>query len=266
MQSAAPHPEHNQSERSPKHRLFYMIHSQTVTWFVVVASLSGCVDGPATYTYPETPAAETERATVTGQILDTTGARVAGAAVVVRASGEHTTADSEGAFVLDVPANTTLTLAATAPNMAPTLLQQFMVSPGTSASVQIPMVSSEHFKRLVAMGGTLSGGVLVVALKSLSGSGSVAGATVELTPSLGCVMYAPTSTGMADPDPSMVAVVPGEDPYAWALGVQPHVSIMQVALRGVPQVEPPYAVDDITFPGTFTVDAGALTLVRLFTK
>jgi hypothetical protein len=203
---------------------------------------------------------------VTGQILDTTGAPVAGATVVVRASGEHVTADSGGAFVLDVPANTTLTLAATAPNMAPTLLQQFMVSPGTSAAVQIPMVTSEHFQRLVAMGGTPSGGVLVVALKSLSGSGSIAGATVELTPNLGRVMYAPTSIGMADPDPSMAAVVPGDDPYAWALGVQPHVSIMQLALRGVPHVEPPFAVDGITLPGTFTVDAGALTLVMLFTK
>lgn len=243
-----------------------MIHSPQVTWFVIVASLSGCADDPATYTYPETPTTDTDRATVMGQVLDTAGAPVAGAVVVVRASGERATADSGGAFVLDVPANTTLTLAATAPNMAPTLLQQFMVSPGTTAAVQLPMVTGEHFKRLIAMGGTPSGGVLVVALKSLSGSGSVAGATVELTPSLGRVMYAPTSIGMADPDPSMAAVVPGDDPYAWALGVQPHVSIMQLALRGVPQVEPPYAVDDITLPGTFTVDAGALTLVTLFTK
>jgi hypothetical protein len=243
-----------------------MIHSQRVTWFIAVASVSGCAADPATYTYPETPTAETDRATVTGQILDTAGAPVAAAEVVVRASGERATADSEGAFVLDVPASTTLTLTATAPNMAPTLLQQFMISPGTSATVQIPMVTSERFKRLVAMGGTSSGGVLVVALKSLSGAGSVAGATVELTPNLGRVMYPPTSMGLADPDPSMVAVVPGDDPYAWALGVQPHVSIMQVALRGVPQVEPPYAVDDIMLPGTFTVEAGALTLVRLFTK
>ena len=50
------------------------------------------------------------------------------------------------------------------------------------------------------------------------------------------------------------------------IGVQPHVSIMQLALHGVPQVEPPYAVDDITFSGTFTVDPGALTLVTLFTR
>ena len=128
------------------------------------------------------------------------------------------------------------------------------------------MVTTDHFQRLVAMGGTPTGGVLVVALKSLSGTGSVAGATIELTPSLGRVMYAPASRGMADPDPSMAAVVQGNDSYAWALGVQPHVSIMQFALHGVSQVEPPYAIDDIIWPGTFTVDAGALTLVTLFTK
>jgi hypothetical protein len=84
------------------------------------------------------------------------------------------------------------------------------------------------------------------------------------------MMYAPTSVGMADPDPAMAAVVPGAVPgaesYAWALGVQPHVSIMQLALHGVSQVEPPYAIDEVIWPGTFTVDAGALTLVTLFTK
>ena len=90
-------------------------------------------------------------------------------------------------------------------------------------------------------------------------------ATVELTPALGRMMY-PATDGMADPDPSMAATVQGDDSYAWALGVQPHVSIMQLALRGMTQVEPPYAINDITWPGTFTVDAGALTLVTLFTK
>ena len=75
---------------------------------------------------------------------------------------------------------------------------------------------------------------------------------------------------MADPDPAMVEVMPsvvqGNESYAWALGVQPHVSIMQFSLHGVSQLEPPYAVDDVTWPGTFTVDPGALTLVTLFTK
>jgi hypothetical protein len=120
------------------------------------------------------------------------------------------------------------------------------------------------------MGTNPSGGVVAVALKSMSGAGSVAGATVSLTPSLGRVMYAPTGAGMSDPDPAMTAVMPSvaqsDESYAWALGVQPHVSIMQFALSGVSHVEPPYAIDDVTFPGSFTVDAGALTLVTLFTR
>ena len=203
-------------------------------------------------------------------MVDTSGAPVAGPTVLVRTSGEHAVADSTGAFTLDVPANTTLTLAASAPNMAPTLLQQFLVSPGASAAVEIPMVTSDHYKSLVAMGANSSGGVVAVALKSMSGTGSVVGSTVSLTPSLGRVMYAPTGDGMADPNPEMTAVMPSvvqsDESYAWALGVQPHVSIMQLALHGVSQVEPPYAIDDVTFPGSFTVDAGALTLVTLFTK
>jgi len=60
--------------------------------------------------------------------------------------------------------------------------------------------------------------------------------------------------------------VQSDESYAWALGVQPHVSIMQFALHGVAQIEPPYAIDDVIWPGSFTVDAGALTLVTLFTK
>jgi carboxypeptidase family protein len=197
--------------------------------------------------------------------MDASGAPMAGATVTVRASGEHATVNAAGAFTLDVPANTTLTLSATAANMAPTLLQQFLVAPGASGAVEIPMVTSDRFKSLVGMGRNATGGVVAVALKSMSGSGSLAGATVELTPSLGRVMYAPTG-GMADPDPAMATVVQGDDPYVWAVGVQPHVSIMQLALRGVAEIAPPYALDEVVWPGTFTVDAGALTLVTLFTR
>jgi hypothetical protein len=225
------------------------------------------MDNLAPYTAPETPTIGNDRATVTGHVVDTSGVAVAGAAVVLRGSVEHTVADSMGTFTLDVPANTTLTLSATAPNMAPTLLQQFIVSPGASAVVEIPMVNGNHFQSLVGMGTNPTGGVVAIALKSMSGDGNLAGATVELTPSLGRVMYAATGTGIADPDPGMAKVVQGDDSaYAWALGVQPHVSIMQLALHGVSQVEPPYALDEVTLPGTFTVDAGALTLVTLFTK
>ena len=244
-----------------------MSNSHRITYVaLLVVSLTACADNLAPHPSPETPSIGNDRATVTGHVVDISGAPVAGATVTVRSSGEHAMADSAGGFTLDVPANTTLTLSATAPGMAPTLLQQFLVSPGASGFVELPMVTSDHFKSLAGMGANPMGGVVAVALKSMSGYGSLAGATVELTPSLGRVMYAAIGGGMADPDPAMAMVVQGDDPYAWALGVQPHVSIMQVALKGVKQVAPPYAIDEVTWPGTFTVDAGALTLVTLFTK
>lgn len=207
-----------------------------------------------------------ERATVTGHVVDANGAAVPGASVALRASGEHATADSAGAFVLDVPANTTLTLEATAPGMAPTLLQQFVLSPELRTAVEVTLLTADHLKSLIAMGENPSGGAVAIALRSMSGASNAAGATVALTPSnLGTVLYAPDRTGMPDPDPSMTAIVRGTDPYAWAVGVQPHVSIMTLALQGVSQVEPPYSIDDVVWPGTFTVDAGTLTLVTLFT-
>jgi hypothetical protein len=242
--------------------------NRVAPFVVVMASLAGCAENQLTHTAPETPTTTSDRATVSGHVLDSSGAPVPGATVTVRSSGEHATVDSTGAFTLDVPANTTLTLAAAAPSMAPTLLQQFLVSAGTTAQVEIPLITTVLFQSLVKMGMNPAGGVVAIAVKSLSGAAAPA-ATVQLTPSLGRMMYAPAGAGLSDPDPAMAAVVPaveqGES-YAWALGVQPHVSIMQFALHGVAQIEPPYAIDDVIWPGSFTVDAGALTLVTLFTK
>jgi len=208
-----------------------------------------------------------DRASISGHVVDASGAAVAGATIAVRATGERATADSDGAFTLDVLANTTLTLEATAPDMAPTLLPQFMVSPAANAQFEIPLLAREHLMGLVAMGANTSGGAVAIALKSLSGAiDSAAGATIELTPSkLGRVMYTAGFYGMPDPDPSLTAIPRGENPVAWALGVHPHVTVMTIALRGVSQVEPPYSIEDVVWPGTFTVDAGALTLVTLFT-
>jgi hypothetical protein len=40
---------------------------------------------------------------------------------------------------------------------------------------------------------------------------------------------------------------------------------MTFTLNGVPQLALPYSIDDVTWLGTYTIDAGALTLVTLFT-
>jgi hypothetical protein len=215
---------------------------------------------------PETPIVGTDRATVTGRVVDADGAALLGATVTVRATGERATTDATGAFVLDVPANTTLTLAATAPGMASTLLPQFMIDPDRSTAFTVPMVTNARLANLVALGPNPRGGVVAINVKSLSGASQPAsGITIAITPSnFGKVMYAPASAGLPDPDPGLTAM-PGDDGIAWGLGVQPHVSTMTIAVHGATQLALPYAVDDVIWPGTFTVDAGALTLVTLFT-
>ncbi|MGH9883920.1 MAG: carboxypeptidase-like regulatory domain-containing protein [bacterium] len=232
-----------------------------------VVALAGCADDLTVREPPETPPAGSERATVAGRVVDADGVAVPGAAIAVRATGEHATADANGGFTLDVPANTTLTIATTSPGMAPTLLPQLLVSPGTSAQITIPLVTTARLTSLSGLGPNPMGGVVAITVQSASGAPAGSGSsTIELTPSnLGKVFYAPEAPGMPDPDPSLTSMGPGSDCIAWALGVQPHVSIMSLTLHGSSQLEPPFAIDDITWPGTFTVDAGALTLVTLFT-
>lgn len=251
----------------PQHTVFFMSSRPFIHSALLVVGLTGCADSLSAPETPETPSIPRDRATVTGHIVDANGAPIASAAVAVRASGERATVDSAGAFVLDVPADTTLTIEATAPNMATTLLSQFTIAPGASAAFEIPVLARDRIKGLVSMGTNQSGGAVAIVLKSLSGAAQGAtGATIAITPNkLGRVLYVPAQPGMVDPDPLLTSIVRDAGPVAFAVGVQPHVSIMKLTLQGVSQIEPPYAIDDITWPGTFTVDAGTLTLVTLFT-
>lgn len=243
------------------------ICSRDIQLAALAVVLAGCGDNLLVRETPETPQPGSDRATVTGYVVDADGAALPGATVSVRATGERATADRSGAFVIDVAANTTLTLAATAPSMATTLVSQFMLSPEGSASFTIPLIGAARIASLAALGPNPMGGAVAIAVKSISGTGLAAeGVTLEIAPSnLGRVLYAPEAAGLPDPDPSLTAMGAGPDCIAWALGVQPHVSIMTFALHGTSQVEPPYSVDDVTWPGTFTVEPGALTLVTLFT-
>jgi hypothetical protein len=173
----------------------------------------------------------------------------------------------DGSFVLDVPADTTLTLATTAPGMAPTLIQQFLLPPGGQTTLVVWMLSGERVTELAAMGTDASGGVVAITVRSaISGALAVTGidgASIEIFPrDLGRVLYASEPGELPDPDPALMALPRGSS-AAWALGVKPHVSVTTLELRGAARLEPPYVVDDVTWPGTFTVEANTLTLVTM---
>src|SRR4029078_7117343 len=107
---------------------------------LLTVAFAGCTNAPAAPDMPEipvTPSLGSDRATVMGYVKDADGVALPDATVSVRATGESAVTDANGAFTLDVPANTTLTIAATAPNMATTLLPQFMIAPESSAVFEI---------------------------------------------------------------------------------------------------------------------------------
>src|SRR5262245_14425896 len=120
--------------------------------------VAGCADTQVLREPPETPTMANDRATVSGRVLAGDGSALAGATVTVRASGERATTDDTGAFVLDVAANTTLTLAATAPDKATTLLSQFMLTPDGNASFTIPLLTGDRIASLAALGPNPKGG------------------------------------------------------------------------------------------------------------
>jgi len=243
----------------------------TISCIIALSSLmvvlAGCGDDLVVGDRPETPPIGDARATVTGSIVDANGAAVPGAMVMTRATDEQATADRDGGFTIDVPADTPLTLAVTASNMATTLLPQFTLPRDGTAVLTIPLLSHERIASLDARGANRAGGTVAIVVKSVSGASDTAvGATVALRPAgFGTVLYAPAQTGMPDPDPSLTAVVRGASPVAWAVGVLPHVSTLQLVLDGASQIAMPYSIDDVTWSGTFTVDPDSLTLLTLFT-
>src|ERR1043165_6820695 len=128
----------------PQHTDFFMSSRAFTRSAFLVLALTGCADNLGLPEAPETPIVPGDRATVTGHIVDGSGAPLAGAGIMVRASGERTTSDSAGAFTLDVPADTTLTIEATSSAMATTLLSQFMIAPGATTSFEIPLLTRDR--------------------------------------------------------------------------------------------------------------------------
>jgi len=71
--------------------VFILRHEHTET---TPGGAGNCAANLAAHTPPETPTTGNDRATVTGHVMDTSGAALAGATVTVRSSGEHATADA----------------------------------------------------------------------------------------------------------------------------------------------------------------------------
>jgi hypothetical protein len=232
---------------------------------------------PEMFTPAPTPPPTTGQARLAGRAVDENGLGVAGAHVQVAETGAATDTDANGAYALPVLADSTVTLAASAPGMADTYRDSVLVA--ADAAVQgfdLMLLSPDEIAQMNALGAAALGGgdqvdAGVVAIR-LHGDGAGCapdGAHLSLwPPRAAAVTYSRPSggAGLDQPDPSVDGVQPGAAVGAWLLAAAPPGNMMAIGvdLPGCRVAPAPPPADGLTFSGARHVVAGALTVSDLF--
>jgi hypothetical protein len=193
-------------------------------------AIGGCETDPAapiSSTPPAVPALAPGMAMAEGRVLDPAGQAVAGAAVAlleapVDGAARTALTDAGGRWQLVIPADTSVTLHATAAGFAPTRFGSFLVAAGTMASdLDLLMLPRAELERLnVEAGGRATeDGLAAIEVVSL-GSCVATGGRVALDPErAGQVVYGAGKAVAPDPDADSIQL--GARPAAWLLGVRP---------------------------------------------
>jgi hypothetical protein len=240
---------------------------------------AGCQGGEVTHPPsdpPMRPTVEPGMATLQGRVLDLDGRPIAGATVSVLqapASEDVRTATSSatGTWELTIPGDWTVTLKAEAgATFAPTLSNAVAVpKDGTSAELDLLMVTPAQVDQLNMMGGMRPNDYGVVALEvvSLSGGCVPTGGTVSIDPApLGKVMYSRAKDSM--PDDSLTAMQAGVRPAAWVLGALPPGTYYRFRFdkAGCSAAPAPVTYKGRSYDGTLTIGAKTLSHGLLFVQ
>ena len=192
-------------------------------------TITGCgaePAAPASSPPPAAPALAPGMAMIQGRVVEPAGQAVAGATVTLLeapAGGAQRTAlaDADGRWQLVIPADTSITLHATAAGFAPTRSANFLVAAGMASDLDLLMLPREQLERLNldAGGRAADDGLAAIEVVSL-GSCVVAGGRVTLDPErAGQVVYGAGNS--VAPDQGASTVQAGARPAAWLLGVRP---------------------------------------------
>jgi hypothetical protein len=246
--------------------------SRAVTGTLLALSLGACsadeAPPPARGEVPQVVTAVASQAVVSGRVVDFAGAPVAAAVVAMAETGNLTMTDGDGAFVLNVPADSTVTLQIAAPGFAMTHLAALQVLAGHAAGGTVIRLATpakldelNTGTRMVPTGY----GVVAVELRSKNGHCTPEGGHIVLTPAaLGTVMY--TGGGSSDPDPTLSVAEASDDISAFIIGALPAGGAANLVAEkpGCMPVTFPVDTGDRVHTGKFRIAAGALTQITLF--
>jgi hypothetical protein len=222
---------------------------------------------------PTTPVIMTGTAHVSGVVRDGDGNGVAQATILVAETDATAMTDASGAYTMTVPADSTLTLVATATGFATTFRGSVIVAEGATATdfdlTLLPSADVARMGTLVPSAPADMRGLVAVRLHSLRDSCKTAGARVEVWPPLAAtVLYGrPSATGGADEvDPALSGVEAGAHVDAWLAGAVPPGNMFEIRVDqpGCALVGQAPSVGGLLMTGQRRVDATALTEIDLF--
>jgi hypothetical protein len=226
---------------------------------------------------PPSPAAHTGRALIAGQVTDAAGAPVAGATIRVAETDALAMSGPDGAYQIEVPSDSSVTLAVAAPGMAGTFTESVVVAAGAKVlGFDLDVLPSERINAmngLTAPGHEGARGLMAVRLHSLAPACTLSGATVSVWPAkAGTVLYAAAGAPgtMIEPDPSLSSVQQGAEDGAqvalWLTGTQPPANDLRFTVQqaGCRLAAASPSLDGLTYSGQRHVAPGALTMAHLF--
>jgi hypothetical protein len=221
---------------------------------------------------PSMPTPMPGKAMLTGVVRDGAGMAVGGAKLWIAETDATATSDATGAYAIDVPSDSTVTLVGSADGFAKTYEESVMLGAGTAGSVDVRLLAPADITAKSAMAGVAAPdkrGVMAVRLRSTGAGCAAAGAQLTVyPPGAATVIYGrPGSAGgMAVPDATLASVQDGADVAAWLVAVVPPGNMLSLtidqphcALAAGPQT-----ADGMMFTGQLRSDAGALTEASLF--
>lgn len=227
---------------------------------------------------PVMPTPSVGQAMLSGHVRASDGQPIAGASVLVAETDARAVTDEAGGYQLMVPADSTVTLMASATGRAATFRESVLVAAqATIADFDLRLLTPDE---LTAFGALAPGagpaqdstrGLLAVRLHSLDPACVLAGAELSVwPPQAGTVLYSrPASAGsvaLDPPDGAMANVQAGAIVQVWLAAALPPGNglTLGVAQAGCRLLNPSPSMAGLMFPGQRHVAAQALTEADLF--
>jgi hypothetical protein len=222
---------------------------------------------------PTMPRPTVGSVTIGGHVRDDVGSPVAGATIQVAETDARATTDADGAYRVEVPSDSTVTLSASAPGTALTFRESVVVAAGARIEgFDFALLATERVATYDALGRPgleTMRGLMAVRLHALDTACAPSGAHLSVWPPLAAtIVYgAPAAPGMLGaPDPAATSVPEGADVALWLAGTMPPANDLRfdVDVPGCRLASASPSFDGLTFPGQRHVVPAALTLVDLF--